>query len=200
MTSAQSWLEPTSSLPIFKGLFLVIYKNQDLLFRYSWKNVKNYYSAKFQADPGMFSYQNRWGLNRPILHPLWLAEADVISVLSVKQLYEWFSPSVRLSVCLSVTPFWLCSHPASYHHEIFRSYYQQVLELMQMHPKERLGRVILTASWFNIGYRFHTSTVCHSCCNNVMYISVENLDISGSAWKKCHADMAFLLARIVLKL
>ena len=31
-----------------------------------------------------------------------------------KQLYEWFSPSVclsvRLSVCPSVTPFWLCSH------------------------------------------------------------------------------------------
>ena len=63
--------------------------------------------------------------------------------------------------------------------------------------------VILTASWFNymnIGYRFHTSTVCHSCCNNVMYISKENLDISGSAWKKYHADMAFLLARIVLVL
>ena len=80
---------------------------------------------------------------------------------------------------------------------------EQVLELMLMHPKERLGRVISTASWFNsmnIGYRFHTSTVCHSCCNNVMYISEENLDISGSAWKKCHADMAFLLARIVLVL
>ena len=46
--------------------------------------------------------------------------------------------------------------------------------------------VILTASWFNdinIGYRFHISTVCHSCCNNVMYFSKENLDISGSAWK-----------------
>ena len=70
-----------------------------------------------------------------------------------------------------------------------------VPELMQMHPKERLVRVILTASWvnnINIGYRFHTSTVCHSCCNNVMYISEENLDISGSAWKKCHTDMAFL--------
>ena len=61
---------------------------------------------------------------------------------------------------------------------------EQVLELMQMHPKERLGRVVLTASWFNninMGYRFHTSTVCHSCCSNVMYISEENLDISGSA-------------------
>ena len=30
---------------------------------------------------------------------------------ATKQLYElFFSPSVRLSVCLSVTPFWLCSH------------------------------------------------------------------------------------------
>ena len=51
--------------------------------------------------------------------------------------------------------------------------------------------VILTASWFNnikIGYRFHISTVCHSCCNNAMYIFKENLDISGSAWKKYHAD------------
>ena len=29
---------------------------------------------------------------------------------ATKQLYEWFSPSVRPSVCLSVIPFWLCSH------------------------------------------------------------------------------------------
>ena len=29
---------------------------------------------------------------------------------ATKQLYEWFSPSVCLSVRLSVTPFWLCSH------------------------------------------------------------------------------------------
>ena len=29
---------------------------------------------------------------------------------ATKQLYEWFSPSVCPSVCLSVTPFWLCSH------------------------------------------------------------------------------------------
>ena len=44
---------------------------------------------------------------------------DVLSFLAAtKQLYEWFSPSVRPSVCpsvrpsvcLSVTPFWLCSH------------------------------------------------------------------------------------------
>ena len=36
-----------------------------------------------------------------------------LSLAATKQLYEWFSlsicPSVRPSVCLSVTPFWLCS-------------------------------------------------------------------------------------------
>ena len=37
-----------------------------------------------------------------------------------KQLYEWYF----LSVCLSVTPFWL--FPSSDLHEIFRSYYQTV--------------------------------------------------------------------------
>ena len=29
---------------------------------------------------------------------------------ATKQLYKWYFPSVRLSVCLSVIPFWLCSH------------------------------------------------------------------------------------------
>ena len=29
---------------------------------------------------------------------------------ATKQLYKWYFPSVRLSVCPSVIPFWLCSH------------------------------------------------------------------------------------------
>ena len=29
---------------------------------------------------------------------------------ATKQLYEWYFLSACLSVCLSVTPFWLCSH------------------------------------------------------------------------------------------
>ena len=37
-----------------------------------------------------------------------------------KQLYEWFS----LSVCLSVRHTFLTMFPSSYHHEIVRSYYQ----------------------------------------------------------------------------
>ena len=38
---------------------------------------------------------------------------------ATKQLYEWFSPSVRLSVC----PSHLLMFPSLHHHEIFRSYY-----------------------------------------------------------------------------
>ena len=41
----------------------------------------------------------------------------VLFLAATKQLYEWFSPSVRPSVCLSVTPFWLC-----YHHRIIMKF------------------------------------------------------------------------------
>ena len=51
---------------------------------------------------------------------------------ATKQLYKWYfpsvCPSVRLSVCLSVRlsvcHTFLTMFPSSYHHEIFRSYYQ----------------------------------------------------------------------------
>ena len=81
-----STIEPTSSLPIFKRLYHIIYKTLALFFLCSWENVKNYHYANFQADPGIFFQQNHLGLNRPILRPLWLmtsAAADVISVPSV---------------------------------------------------------------------------------------------------------------------
>ena len=47
-----------------------------------------------------------------------LRRGALLFLAATKQLYEWFSPSVRPSVCLSVrpsvrlsvTPFWLCSH------------------------------------------------------------------------------------------
>ena len=50
---------------------------------------------------------------------LWMVFSIRLSVrhtflAATKQLYEWYflsvRPSVCLSVCLSVTPFWLCSH------------------------------------------------------------------------------------------
>ena len=47
---------------------------------------------------------------------------------ATKQLYDWFSPSVRPSVRLSVRPSvghtFFTMFPSSHHHEIFRRYYQ----------------------------------------------------------------------------
>ena len=47
-----------------------------------------------------------------------LTRGALLFLAATKQLYKWYfpsvrlsvCPSVRLSVCLSVTPFWLCSH------------------------------------------------------------------------------------------
>ena len=39
-----------------------------------------------------------------------LTHYHLYSLAATKQLYEWFSPSVRLSVRLSSTPFWLYAH------------------------------------------------------------------------------------------
>ena len=48
-------------------------------------------------------------------------ETDTCFLAATKQLYKWYFPSVRLSVCLSVclsvTPFWLC-----YHHRIIMKF------------------------------------------------------------------------------
>ena len=43
---------------------------------------------------------------------------------ATKQLYEWFSPSVCLSVCPSVCHTFFTMFPSLYHNAIFRSYYQ----------------------------------------------------------------------------
>ena len=40
----------------------------------------------------------------------WSREFQYHFLAATKQLYDWFSPSVRLSVCPSVTPFSPCSH------------------------------------------------------------------------------------------
>ena len=66
------------------------------------------------------------------LHSYGVSSKACLFLAATKQLYEWFSPSVRPSVrpsvCLSVRPSvchtFLTMFPSSYHHEIFRSYYQ----------------------------------------------------------------------------
>ena len=40
----------------------------------------------------------------------WGKYISILFLAATKQLYKWYFPSVRLSVRLSVTPFWLCSH------------------------------------------------------------------------------------------
>ena len=57
-----------------------------------------------------------------------LLELAFMFLAATKQLYDWFSPSVCpsvcLSVCLSVCHTFFTMFPSSYHHKIFRSYYQ----------------------------------------------------------------------------
>ena len=61
-----------------------------------------------------------------------LRRGALLFLAATKQLYEWFSPSVRPSVCPSVCPSvrlsvrhtFLTMFLSTYHHEIFRSYYQ----------------------------------------------------------------------------
>ena len=56
----------------------------------------------------------------PLQHHLQPADTFLAAT---KQLYKWFSPSVRLS-SLSVRHIFLTMIPSSYHHEMLRSYYQ----------------------------------------------------------------------------
>ena len=63
-----------------------------------------------------------------IYHLIILIQWHHTFLAATKQLYEWFSPSVclsvRPSVRLSVCHTFLTMFQSSHHHEIFRSYYQ----------------------------------------------------------------------------
>ena len=81
---------------------------------------------------------NRFQTVTPVwIHIWWSNDAYSLMLLrrgalwflaATKQLYEWSFPSVCLSVCpsvcLSVCHTFLTMFPSSYHHDIFRSYYQ----------------------------------------------------------------------------
>ena len=45
----------TSSVPIFKRLYIANYITLAPTFSYSWKNIKNRHHANFQADLGIIS-------------------------------------------------------------------------------------------------------------------------------------------------
>ena len=71
---------------------------------------------------------NHFSLNIPSQCTDFLLKIVIITSLFVqlhflaatKQLYKWYFPSVRPSVCHT----FLTMFPSPYHHEIFRSYYQ----------------------------------------------------------------------------
>ena len=56
----------------------------------------------------------------PMAEIIGLPGGSVIFIAATKQLYKWYFPSVCLSVCHT----FFTMFPSSYHHEIFRSYYQ----------------------------------------------------------------------------
>ena len=98
MDDIGSKAEPTSSL-VWADVILADF--QRVISRYM-QNISTYLScnAKIQAKICMFTKQNRRGLNRLILRPLWLmtlATADVISVPSVhKVMASWSSGNKSL--------------------------------------------------------------------------------------------------------
>ena len=91
------------------------------------ETAKERYPFVFQGHPSNFKVT--WYKTSPILTQIGCFRtigrsqlsnpSDLPCLAATKQLYDWSSPSVCPSVCLSVTPFSSCSH----HHEIFMSYY-----------------------------------------------------------------------------
>ena len=72
---------------------------------------------------------------------------------ATKQLYEWHFLSVRPSVCLSVTPFWLCSH-----HRIIMKFSRVVTtDQGNVHAKGQRSKVKVTEVTIQLS-RFRTVT------------------------------------------
>ena len=77
-----------------------------------------------------------------------------VFLAATKQLYDWFSPSVRLSVYHT----FFTMFPSSYHHEIFRSYYHGQKWCPCKRPRSEVKRStpnlavsgLLTPVWIHI--------------------------------------------------
>ena len=82
-----------------------------------------------------------------------------IFLAATKQLCKWYFPSVRMSVCLSVRHTFLTMFPSSYHHEIFRSYYQW----QKWRPCKRSRSEVKGQ-----GHRGHNPTLPFPDCNSIL--------------------------------
>ena len=100
----------------------------------NWMGVTEYIKFKNFLAAKLFPLFHSWMYQHQLNHGHLLTIAPCCQsykngfLAATKQLYEWFSPSVCPSVCLSVRPSvchtFLTMFPSLYHHEIFRSYYQ----------------------------------------------------------------------------
>ena len=86
---------------------------------------------------------------------LWFVQNYVIIAFlaATKQLYKWYFPSVCLSVCLSVTPFWLC-----FHHRIIMKFSGVITnDKSKVHAKGQRSKVKVTEVTTQLN-RFRTVT------------------------------------------
>ena len=76
-----------------------------------WYNIALIHNREWRKHA-----KRKWGQCCSFHFIIWIW--CTLFLAATKQLYKWYFPSVRLSVCpsvrlsvrLSVTPFWLCSH------------------------------------------------------------------------------------------
>ena len=118
----------------------ITWANNDPVLRCHMVSLGHNELNHYQAHEIKWQSQHRWPCNTPTRVGTFVKNLSEhsrsllgIFLAATKQLYEWFSPSVRRkldcvatgfiyddavnftvdvcpSVCLSVTPFWLCSH------------------------------------------------------------------------------------------
>ena len=77
-----------------------------MLTHYCRREVRNsiYRYRKIHID-----YRSKFSYRFISFISIIYGNTNITFLAATKQLNDWFSPSVCLSVCLSVTPFWLCS-------------------------------------------------------------------------------------------
>ena len=117
VTSDLHWLWLPAKYTVFYSLFMMHLTICSLVL-HLWHWARQSYDCVSEVMLQIWLNQHVTTHKRPHAHAQLLGCIKLPFLAATKQLYEWFSPSVRPSVrpsvcpsvCLSVTPFWLCSH------------------------------------------------------------------------------------------